>query len=148
VAVGRSSDGEVKGKQVPLIHWDKMVDQPSETKVEWSFLDDERNQFAPCKQWWLYERMWKEGSLREQFMAAEKVKREAVAAYQRYIERFQELLLVLMHFCGGQPARAPELLEMRRGNRAYGGEEERVEEGNAHEQQSQRRLLAQLQSRS
>ena len=98
MVVGRSSDGEVKGKQVPLIHWDKMVDQPSETKVEWSFLDDERNQFAPCKQWWLYERMWKEESLREQLMAAEKVKREAVAAYQRSIERFQELLLVLMHF--------------------------------------------------
>ena len=60
MVVGRSSDGEVEGKQVPLIHWNKMVDQRSETKV----------------------------------------KREAVAAYQRYIERFQELLLVLMHLCG------------------------------------------------
>jgi hypothetical protein len=56
-------------------------------------LDDERNQFAVCKQWWLYERMYKEKGLREQFIgAAGKLKREAVAAFQRYVERFQELL--------------------------------------------------------
>jgi len=71
MVAGRSSDGKMEGKQVLLIHWEKMVDEPSETKV----------------------------------------KREAVAAYQRYIERFQELLLVLMHLCGGQPARAPSCQE-------------------------------------
>jgi hypothetical protein len=83
------ADQEVDVKQVPPIYWDKMVDQPSETRVGWSFLDDERNQFAACKQWWLYERMYKEEQLREQFMdAAGKLKREAVAAYQRHRERF------------------------------------------------------------
>jgi hypothetical protein len=46
IVVRRSRDGEVDRKQVPPIYWDKMVDQPSETKVGWSFLDDERNQFA------------------------------------------------------------------------------------------------------
>ena len=121
MVIKRGRDGEVDGKQVPPINWDKMVDQPSETKVGWSFLDDERNQFAACKQWWLFERIWKEERLREQFMAAGKVKREAVAAYQRHIERFQELLWICMHLCGGQPARAPELLGMRWKNTAYGG---------------------------
>ena len=116
------ADQEVDIKQVPPIHWDRMVDQPSETRVEWSFLDDERNQFAACKQWWLYERMYKEEQLREQFIdSAGKLKREAVAAYQRYRERFMELLWALMHLCGGQPARAPELLGMRWKNTAYGG---------------------------
>lgn len=120
--VKMSADQEVDTKQAPPIHWDKMVDQPSETKVGWSFLDDERNQFAVCKQWWLYERMYKEQPLREQFMdAAGKLTREAVAAYQRHVERFQELLWGLMHLCGGQPARAPELLGMRWKNTAYGG---------------------------
>jgi hypothetical protein len=57
--------------------------------VGWSFLDDERNQFAACKQWWLYERMYKEGGLREQFIdRAGRLKREAVAGYQRHVERF------------------------------------------------------------
>jgi hypothetical protein len=49
IMVRVSRDGEVDGKQVPPIYWDKMVDQPSETKVGWSFLDDERNQFAVYK---------------------------------------------------------------------------------------------------
>ena len=85
-------------------------------------MDDERNQFAACKQWWLYERMYKEEQLREQFMdVVGKLKREAVAAFQRHVERFQELLWGLMHLCGGQPARAPELLGMRWKNTAYGG---------------------------
>src|SRR6266536_3642655 len=117
-----SADQEVDMKQVPPIHWDKMVDQPSETKVGWSFLDDERNQFAACKQWWLYEQMYKEDGLREHFMdQAGRLKKKAVTAYQRYVERFQELLWGLMHLCGGQPARAPELLGMRWKNTAYGG---------------------------
>ncbi|KAK6591982.1 hypothetical protein H4I95_11932 [Botrytis cinerea] len=122
MVVRMSADREVDMKQAPPIHWDRMVDQPSETRVGWSFLDDERNQFAVCKQWWLYERMYKEEGLREQFIgAAGKLKREAVAAFQRHVERFQELLWGLMHLCGGQPARAPELLGMRWKNTAYGG---------------------------
>ena len=115
------ADQELDAKQVPPIHWDRLVDQPSETRVGWSFLDDERNQFAVCKQWWLYERVYKEEELREQFMDRGKLKQEAVAAYQRHIERFQELLWILMHLCGGQPARAPELFGMRWKNTAYGG---------------------------
>ncbi|KAK6591445.1 hypothetical protein H4I95_12198 [Botrytis cinerea] len=171
MVVRMSADREVDIKQVPPIHWNRMVDQPSETRVGWSFLDDERNQFAVCKQWWLYERMYKEEQLREQFMnAAGKLKREAVAAFQHHVERFQELLWGLMHVCGGQPARAPELLGMRWKNTAYGGwtgpkrqqqkaresddvsrereRDDQGEEGKDEEQRGQRRLLAQRQSRS
>lgn len=58
--------------------------------------------------------MYKKEPLREQFLnAARKLEREAVAKYQRYVERFQELLWGLRHLCDGQPARAPELLGMR-----------------------------------
>jgi RecQ family ATP-dependent DNA helicase len=114
-------DQEVDMKQVPPIHWDRMVDQPSETRVGWSFLDDERNQFAACKQWWLYERMYKEPGIQEQFMEAGRLKKKAMAVYQRHVERFQELVWVLMHLSGGQPARTPELLGMRWKNTAYGG---------------------------
>jgi hypothetical protein len=98
-----------------------MVDQLSETRVGWSFLDNEQNQFAACKQWWLYERMYKEEELREQFMDAGTVKQGAVAAYQRHVEQFQELLWILMYLCGDQPARAPELLGIRWKNTVYRG---------------------------
>ncbi|OBT40745.1 hypothetical protein VE00_09794 [Pseudogymnoascus sp. WSF 3629] len=51
----------------PPIDWDHMVDNPSESRVGWSFLDDERSRFAVDGQWWLYERMYHERRLREQF---------------------------------------------------------------------------------
>ncbi|KAK6591435.1 DNA helicase [Botrytis cinerea] len=152
MVVRMSADREVDMKQAPPIHWDRMVDQPSETRVGWSFLDDERNQFAVCKQWWLYERMYKEEGLREQFIgAAGKLKREAVAAFQRHVERFQELLWVLMHLCGGQPARAQSYWECGGRIQRTVAERERDdqgEEGKDEEQRGQRRLLAQRQSRS
>ena len=44
-----------------------MVDNPSKSRVGWSFLDDERSRFAMDGQWWLYERMYHERQLREQF---------------------------------------------------------------------------------
>ena len=102
--VNIGADQEVDIKQVPLIHQDRMVDQPSETQVGWSFLDNERNQFTVCKQWWLYERMYKEEPLQEQFIdMAGKLKKQAVAAYQRHVEQFQELLQVLMMLLSQPP---------------------------------------------
>jgi hypothetical protein len=50
IVIRMSIDREIDMKQVPPIYWDKMVDQPSETRVRWLFLDDKRNQFAVCKQ--------------------------------------------------------------------------------------------------
>ena len=77
-------------------------------------MDDERNKFAVHKEWWLFERMYQEQVLREQFLDAEgKVKEGAGEVYQRYVERFQELLLILMHLCGRQLSRAPEILGLR-----------------------------------
>jgi hypothetical protein len=109
-------------KHVPPIDWENIVDQPSETKVGWSFLDDERNKFAAHKEWWLFERMYQEQALQEQFLDVEgKLKEGAGEAYQRHIERFLELLLVLMRLCGGQPSRAPEILGLRWKNTANGG---------------------------
>jgi len=66
--------------------------------------------------------MYKEEQVRKQFInAGRKLKKKAIAAYKRHIERFQELLWVLMYLCGGQPARAPELLGIRWKNTVNGG---------------------------
>jgi RecQ family ATP-dependent DNA helicase len=109
-------------KHIPPIDWENTVDQPSETKVGWSFLDDERNKFGAHKEWWLFERMYQEQALREQFLDVDgKLKDGAGEAYQRHIERFLEVLLVLMHLCGGQPSRAPEILGLRWKNTTNGG---------------------------
>ena len=56
--VDRNADGQ--GQQAPVIDWESMVDNPSESRVGWSFLDDERTKFAVDGQWWLFERIFKE----------------------------------------------------------------------------------------
>ena len=50
-----------------------------------------------------------------------KFKKDAAEAYQRHIDRFQELLLILMHICSGQPGRASEILGIRWKNTEQGG---------------------------
>jgi len=121
----------VEDGQKPNIDWESMVDNPTESRVGWSFLDDERTKFAVDGQWWLYERIFKEQKLREQFIEesasregasrSPKFKKDAAEAYQRHIDRFRELLLILMHICAGQPGRAPEILGIRWKNTEQGG---------------------------
>ncbi|KFZ20112.1 hypothetical protein V501_00293 [Pseudogymnoascus sp. VKM F-4519 (FW-2642)] len=96
--------------------------RPSETKVGWSFLDDERNKFGAYKEWWLFERLYQEQALREQFLDDDGLlKPGASEAYQRHVERFLELLLILIHLCAGQPSRATEILGLQWKNTANGG---------------------------
>ncbi|OBT70707.1 hypothetical protein VF21_10274 [Pseudogymnoascus sp. 05NY08] len=107
---------------VPSINWDNTVDQPSETKVGWSFLDDERNKFGAHKEWWLFERLYQEQALQEQFLDDDRLlKPSAGEAYQQHVERFLELLLILIHLCAGQPSRATEILGLQWKNTANGG---------------------------
>jgi hypothetical protein len=53
------------GVEKPSIDWESIVDNPTESRVGWSFLNDERTKFAVDGRWWLYERVFKEQRLRE-----------------------------------------------------------------------------------
>jgi hypothetical protein len=100
--VGMNANGEADGKQVPPIDWARIRYQPSKAQVGWSVLDDERNKFAVDGQWWLYKRMHKKRPLREQFIdGPRQLKKNAVVAYERHVEQFQELLLMSMYINGG-----------------------------------------------
>lgn len=84
-----------QGQQAPAIYWESMVDSPLKSPVGWSFLDDERTKFAVDGQWWLFERIFKEQKLRQQFInerpvGTPKFKKSAAEAYNRHVERFQE----------------------------------------------------------
>jgi hypothetical protein len=46
IMVGMDADNEIDAQQVPPIKWEKLRDNPAETGVGWSFLDDERSQFS------------------------------------------------------------------------------------------------------
>ncbi|KFZ17941.1 hypothetical protein V501_01471, partial [Pseudogymnoascus sp. VKM F-4519 (FW-2642)] len=108
------SQGQVDATQVPGIDWDMMVDNPSENRVGWSFLDDERNRFEVDGKWWLYERMFTEQRVRERFINETSederptIRKDIADQYQRSIDRFREVLLLLFHLSGAKEAPADE----------------------------------------
>ena len=67
----------------------------------------------------MYEQMYQKQRLREQFInkgtndLSKQIRKEEAKAYKHKVKRFQELLLILMHMCRGQPRRAPEILSIR-----------------------------------
>jgi hypothetical protein len=113
------SQGQVDSTQVPGIDWDTMVDNPTENRVGWSFLDDERSRFEVDGKWWLYQCMFTEQKVRQRFTTEASegrrpvIRKEIADAYQRHVDQFREKLLLLFHLCGGQPGRAPEVLGLR-----------------------------------
>jgi hypothetical protein len=125
--VDMDSQGQVDSTQVPGIDWDNMVDNPTENRVGWSFLDDERNRFEVDGKWWLYQRMFTEQRVRQRFTTESSeggrpvIRKEIAEQYQRHIQQFLVLLLLLFHLCGGQPGRAPEILGLRWKNPTVSG---------------------------
>jgi hypothetical protein len=69
----------------------------------------------------MFERTLHEAELQKQFWKEGTIRTQAVIAYRARVERFEEMLLILIHISGGQPARAPELLGMRWKNTKQGG---------------------------
>jgi superfamily II DNA helicase RecQ len=123
--------GEVKGQRLPPIDWARMTDNFTEQQVGWSFLKDSRNQFdieGVDGRKWLARRVVSEPPLAERFIRGGgrgdqpiQWKRDAIEQYQRVKERFQEGLLALKHFGGGQAARAWEIIGIRHRNTSNGG---------------------------
>ncbi|CAI7634108.1 unnamed protein product [Penicillium pancosmium] len=102
----------------PLIPWASLADDPSESSAGWSFLKDSRTAWPVRGDQWLVNRIRQEPSLQQRFLDPHHSSFRT-RAVQRYIDqvcRFREKLGVLIHLCGGQPGRAPELLSIRHRN--------------------------------
>ncbi|KAF6815375.1 hypothetical protein CMUS01_12464 [Colletotrichum musicola] len=85
--------------------WSAIEDDHSETKVGYSFLSDDRNN------WWGIEG----DSIGSQF------DERAVRDYGHTFEQLRERLWMLLHILGGQPGRATELGGLRTVNTTNGG---------------------------
>lgn len=119
--VEMNEDGEVDARKVPPINWDQLVDNLAETRVGWSFLDDERNQFAVDGKWWLYDRIFKEQTLREKWLDENgQIIAETADKFEEDVEEFLERIWALKMELS-QPARARELLTLRKTNTPNGG---------------------------
>lgn len=129
VAVGADNSGnggfdELEIADVPPIDWN-WVDNPTDKTVGWSFLQDLRNRFEVDGQKWLALWILDSLTLSRRFVRRTTgdifwIKR-AIEQYKRAVDRFLEKLLVVMHFTGGQPSRAPEIMSLRHRNTANGG---------------------------
>ncbi len=107
----------------PSIPWSTLVDNPSNDQINWSFLQDPRNQLSFHDSEWFLDRIEKYPRLRSQFLVTvhpERWKHDAIHRYMRHVVDFRGKLLILMHITGGQPARAPEILSIRHRNTSDG----------------------------
>ena len=112
---------EDEEQAVPVIPWEKLVDNPSEDRPGYCFIDNEDNPFPVDGKKWLFYRVMGNEARSAEFRRQQNWKESRVQEYMRRIRRFKEKLLVLMHVSGGQPARATELLSIRHCNTTNGG---------------------------
>ncbi|KAL8300987.1 hypothetical protein RB593_003818 [Gaeumannomyces tritici] len=125
--VETDEEGElVDGTALPIIRWDRLVDNAAETREGWSFVEDPRNQaaFGPVHgEIWLAERIAREERLRAEFIgdrgrnhggvAAVGWRTERVRKYAEAMRQFRAQLFALVHMTGGQPARGTELVTVQ-----------------------------------
>jgi superfamily II DNA helicase RecQ len=107
----------------PQIDWPNIEDDHSESRIGYSFIDDERTQWPVNGQQWLISRIAQEERLQKTWVREGDIpfRVRAVAQYERHVEAFRERLWALMHVTGGQPARGPEILGIRHRNTGDGG---------------------------
>ncbi len=111
---------------LPVIPWKNLVDDPAQRKPGWSVFEDKRNKFPVDGKTWLWDRIWSEDVLFEQFVdtsgrgASDATmvtwKENRLRQYRKDKKRFEECLLVLSHMWSGQGGRGAEILTIQHRN--------------------------------
>ncbi|CAG8059412.1 unnamed protein product, partial [Penicillium salamii] len=106
--------------EAPSIPWSTIADNPSETAAGWSFLQDSRTIWPVDGSQWLLGRIRSDHGLLHRFVDSGHrcFRTNAIKRYLTHVSTFREKLAILIHLCGGQPARAPEILSVRHRNTA------------------------------
>ncbi|KAJ5609933.1 hypothetical protein N7510_006652 [Penicillium lagena] len=102
----------------PTIPWDQMMDDPTQPKPGWSFLNDSRTPWPVPGAQWLIGRIQSEPRLQQRFIDGpeRRFRMRAIERYMQNVVEFREKLSVGIHVTAGQPGRAPELLSIRHRN--------------------------------
>ncbi|KAF6806228.1 hypothetical protein CMUS01_14418, partial [Colletotrichum musicola] len=113
--------------QLPPIPWSSIEDDHSETKVGYSFLSDDRNEWVGKADGWVFRRLTDCAEARRRWGlegsrgGASPFDERAVRDYGHTFEQLRERLWMLLHMLGGQPGRATEIGGLRMVNTANGG---------------------------
>jgi RecQ family ATP-dependent DNA helicase len=111
---------------LPKIEWAGIEDDHSEERIGYSFLQDARNAWVIKGKDWVLRRIIESRQKREEWMSSgtdgtSPYNVRAVRAYGQMVEKFRELLWMLMHMVAGQPARTTEMMWIRLVNTVNGG---------------------------
>lgn len=100
--------------RIPPVPWPHLWDDPTKTRLGWSFLRDQRTWWPVDGTRWLRMRVAEEMQLQQRFIQSHwgQWNWNTIDQYLRAVARFQEKLGVLVHVMAGQPAWAPELLSI------------------------------------
>ena len=100
-----------------------LLDNPSEARPGWSFLQHPDNTALHRHETWVLDRVLENRWLRNDFFqphAGARWRGDAVRRYLADVDAFLERLLLLVHITGGQPAKGTELLAIQHCNPADG----------------------------
>lgn len=102
----------------PVIPWDGLYDDATQSASGWSFIQDLRTQWPVQGSEWLMQRVRNEPVLRRRFVQSDGqgFRMHAIDRFFRVVSQFRERLSVAVHVCAGQPSRAPELMSIRHRN--------------------------------
>ena len=116
---------------IPPVPWASLADDPSEGKPGWSFLQDSRTKWPVRGDQWLINRLRSDQTLQQRFLDLDYrcFRTNAIKRSLAQVTLFREKLAILIHLCGGQPARAPELLSVRHRNTANAHRNIFIEDG-------------------
>ena len=106
---------------VPEIPWKTLYDDPTQSGHGWSFLQDTRTPWPVDGAQWMQQRLRREPRLAKQFFEHGAPRMAKIDSFMRRVVAFRRKLSIAIHICGGQPARAPELLSIRHKNTDSGG---------------------------
>ncbi|KAI6816361.1 hypothetical protein KC342_g15508 [Hortaea werneckii] len=101
--------------EIPVVPWQHLYDDPNNEEPDWGLLDSND---------WLFDRIRSRKDLHERFVrrgTSSGSDQERIRDWFRHVTAFRGKLLALMHMSGGQAARGPEILSIRRRNTVQGG---------------------------
>src|SRR5271156_6290240 len=109
-------------QEPPSIPWQSLRDNPVNQVPGWNFLQDDRNVKLgwPGSNSWLLDKIGQNAKLQKRFVFDGEWKTVAASKYLADVMEFKSNLLILMHLTGGQPARGPELLNLKHTNTTLG----------------------------
>lgn len=116
---------DTRAEIVPKVALDRIRDDPTNITLGWSFLKDRRNEnvLIPGGTW-LLQRVIGSERLRDRFCVVDGQRRiiwdlKEFQIYRAQVDRFLEVLLLLVHLTAGQPARGTEITGLQHTNTVF-----------------------------